>query len=136
MICKILKYVFLFVTAFVLLFASSGISFYKMICSSGNVSRSFTQFDNCVELDFIAQTSISEKCCDFAIDFIKVDNFINVLNFISFFLFGSLFLVLIKLAFYIERIKLFCFKFIWPPPIYHKLSYLKNTSSFLSCFVI
>lgn len=136
MIYKFLKYNFLFLVLLMLLFASSGISFYKMICSSGNVTHSFVEFDNCVELEFEAQTSFSEKCCDFIIDFIKVDNFINVFNFICFLSSFTLFIYLIKHVFYAKTPAIFCIKFIWPPPIFHKLSYLKNSSTFLSCYII
>ena len=136
MIYKFFKNIFLFLVLFILLFASSGVSFYKMICSSGNVTHSFVEFDNCVELEIEAQTSFSNKCCDFIVDFIKVDCFINVFNFICFLLSVTLIISLIKHAFYSNTNLIFYLKFIWPPPIFHKFSYLTNSSTFLSCFTI
>jgi|688.fasta_scaffold359499_2 hypothetical protein len=136
MIYKFFKNIFLFLVLFILLFASSGVSFYRMICSSGIVTHSFVEFENCVELEIEAQTSFSNKCCDFIVDFIKVDYFINVFNFICFLLSITLFTYLVKHVFYSKSSLIFCLKFIWPPPIFHKLSYLKNSSTFLSCFTI
>ena len=136
MIYKIIKNSLLFNFTIVLIFASSGFSLNKMICPSGNVSLSFLRIDNCEDFEFAAQTSISEKCCDFLIEFIKLNQFVNAINFIpSFLLFALSFVAIFQPAFFLLA-ALFGLKLNWPPPNFHKRFFLKTTTSYLSCFII
>jgi hypothetical protein len=135
-IYKIMKYGFLFLFSIMLLIASSGISFNKMICSSGHISYSFIKFDNCVDFDFAAETSISEKCCDFFVHFIKIENLINGINIFMFLMLFLNFIFKVNILFFFKKHTNKTIKIIWPPPTYHKLFLLKNSSPFLSCLVI